>query len=293
MADADFAPPAALDTPRAVLSEDAPAADVAESQDPNYIPPLTTVTCETDDQRVDALKLVADSVAQQRQLASRAVLFHPVTLAVFIALGASIYQYFYTTRSDLAIIGTTFAGVVMTVFVSVRAAAGPYIDEAERVGTWVWLDTGRTKKAEEETGKAILGISDEIILTKFGDEPIGAIIFRGVQPVSTSASPKKGKKSATTSSQIRTEIRGWTVRQKYRHKGVGTALLEDAIKTAHEKGWASGGIEFASDHANSKKVLPALFNAAMEQRAQKAHSVLQKKVEEYEASAGKATRRKR
>ena len=47
------------------------------------IPQLSTYTAESEDDRIEGLRLVADSVAQQRQVSSKMLIFHPVTLATF------------------------------------------------------------------------------------------------------------------------------------------------------------------------------------------------------------------
>ena len=46
----------------------------------------------------------------------------------------------------------------------------------------------------------------------------------------------------------RGEIKAWTVRMKYRRKGVGSAVLEEAVREARRKGAES--LEFAYDHAS-------------------------------------------
>ncbi|HQR91561.1 MAG TPA: SLC13 family permease, partial [Caulobacter sp.] len=52
-------------------------------------PPLTYEVLTSDDAKRDALQLVADSIAQQRQVASLAVIFHPACfVAVVVGLGA-------------------------------------------------------------------------------------------------------------------------------------------------------------------------------------------------------------
>jgi Acetyltransferase (GNAT) family len=53
-------------------------------------------------------------------------------------------------------------------------------------------------------------------------------------------------------------IRAWTVRSRYRGKGIGTGLLETAVMICQSKGW--DGPVFDDAHANSARVLPAIFN---------------------------------
>ncbi|KAI7139410.1 hypothetical protein KC352_g29910, partial [Hortaea werneckii] len=71
----------------------------------------------------------------------------------------------------------------------------------------------------------------------------------------------------------RGEIKAWTVRMKYRRKGVGSAVLEEAVREARRKGAES--LEFAYDHANALRVLPGLYNRAFDQRERRACDLLQ------------------
>lgn len=155
-------------------------ASPADPADPlANIPNLMTSAAVSEDDKVEALHLIADSVAQQRQLASRALIFHPITFAVLTLIFGLLYQHFYKgARSDWALIGTTTAGILMTTLITVRWWTSGYIEEAEKVGTWKWLDQGRE-------GDDVVGRTDDILLTKFGDEPIGALIMRGVRGATT------------------------------------------------------------------------------------------------------------
>lgn len=296
--DADVAPPTSLKLPNPVSTTSGPAGipQKPPTVDEDGIPILSTFLADDDDSRAEGLHIIADSIAQQRNIASRSVIFHPATFAAFAAVIALLKQFFYdSATTDWIKVVTTLVGVVMAMLGAIRLICGPYIFEAERVGTWKWLDQGRTAEEEEETGLRVLGTQDEILLTKFGDEFIGAIIYRGVQPIVTSGSPngsKKSRRTPSSSKQTRMVIRGWSVKQKYRRKEVGTALLEDAIKLAKAKGWTTDGVEFAEDHANHKRVLPAIFNAPLDKFTTIANNVLEKKVQELELVQDKNRKRK-
>jgi len=269
------------------------------------VPDLSTTKAETDDDKAAGLRLVADSVAQQRQQAARAVIFHPLTLSAVVALLAMVANILYKGHlSDWALVGTTGTGVVMAVLISVRWAVGGYVDEAERVGTWAWLDRGR-----DDT---MVGKEDDVLLTRFGDEVIGAVVFRGVREVADpgpAASPgtKKSRRQlasgagAKANSGVRAVIRAWTVKRRYRGKGVGTGLLEEVIRVVKERGWGAG-IGFADDHANSKRILWPTFNASFERGERRARvhleKLLEREQESGDAGAGagavvEAKRRKR
>lgn len=216
-----------------------------EQQPPTRsIPELSTyIATEPEDIRA-AHKLIADSVAQQRQLAARAVIFHPVWLATMVAVFGIVYKLLYHDPSDLPLIGTTGAGCVMAGLTVVRVFTGGYIEHAERVGTRAWLEGDEQEQ--------------EILVTKFGESIIGTVVVRGV---------RDGRK-------VHGVIRGWTVHQKYRGKGVGMGLLEEAVSLCQKKRWR--GPEFDEEHANAKRVLPGWFNGPFEKRERRARGALEK-----------------
>lgn len=265
-------------------------ASVLRSADPLAdVPSLTTALAVSEDDRVEGLRLVADSVAQQRQLASRAIIFHPITLAVLVLLLGLIYQHWYRgARSDWALIGTTFCGTLMAVLITIRWLSRGYIDEAEKIGTWKWLDQGR----EDDD---VVGDVDEILITRFGDEAIGALVIRGVRegPGTNhgNSSPKKKRQSSwAKNAPVKGLIRGWTVKNRYRRKGIGTGLLEEAISLCQDNGWT--GPEFADDHANSARMLPSQFNGGFDRRERQARQLLEKVKEESGLGPGSGSGKK-
>lgn len=68
---------------------------------------------------------------------------------------------------DLATIVTTTAGILMAAMAGVGYLTHGYLDLAERTGTWSFLRTGAN--ADEE---------DILIVTKYDDEIIGALVLR-------------------------------------------------------------------------------------------------------------------
>ncbi|KAJ5379657.1 uncharacterized protein N7496_002085 [Penicillium cataractarum] len=236
------------------MSEQLPSPSATDSKDlttepTNSIPELSTYVTTDADEILSAHRLVADSVAQQRQLAARAIIFHPIWLGAMVAVIAVVYKMLYHDSSDLPLIATTGAGCVMAGLTVVRVFTGGYIEHAEHVGTRAWL--------EDEDGEDQV---QEILVTKFGEQIIGALIVKGV---------REGRK-------VHGVIRAWTVRQKYRGKGVGSGLLEEAIQLCQKRRWK--GPEFDEEHANAKRVLPTLFNGPFERRERRARGALEKLV---------------
>jgi hypothetical protein len=232
--------------------------------DLSSIPPLTTSVLADPEDRILALKLVADSVAQQRQTASRAVIFHPIFAAIWVLVTGMVFQWLYKDRSDLGIVICTVGGMTMAMLVAVRMMTGGYLTEAETI-TWSWLSSPET------------GDEDLLVGSKFGEDLIGALVLRVERPGGV-GSKKKGKVVKT--GKGKGIIRAWTTGLKYRHKGIGTGLLEEAVRVTREKCGKEAEVGFAADHANSKMVLPSVFNGGFRKREQAAIKLLSSVVDE-------------
>ncbi|RMZ76012.1 hypothetical protein DV738_g5161, partial [Chaetothyriales sp. CBS 135597] len=258
------------------------------------IPSLVTKLAVSEDDKVDALKLVADSVAQQRQYGSSAMIFHPITAAALVAIVGITYAKLYKgSQADWAVVGTTVAGALMASLITIRYFTRGYIEEAERVGTWKWLDEGRGGSGPDQAD--IAGKEDEILLTRYGQEAVGALIMRGVRllPASGSGSGSGSVAKRSNSKKSRRHqngasshggsrgvpftglIRGFSTTNRYRRKGIGTELLEEAIKICQDKGWQ--GPDFAADHANSARFLPLrTYDGPFEKRDRDARRLLER-----------------
>lgn len=217
--------PPSMGASTASLLPPSPLSGPAESPDPNTdplagVPELHSYIAHGEEDRTAALKLVADSVAQMRQTANMALISHPLNLALAVGLLSLLARYVYDSKRDWSLMGTSCAGVLMALLALCRWLTQGYLHTAEDVD-WSWVRGG------------------DVFVTKFGHEIIGAAV---VEWVSGESSRQKRKKA------WRGEIRAWTVRLKYRGKGVGTALLEDVVKEAGRKGAES--LEFAEDHAS-------------------------------------------
>ena len=244
--------------------------DVVLASNPlDGVPPLTTKVLTTEDDKIAGLKLVADSIAQQRQFASRAVISHPLTMAAYIVLLAVVSNFLYKTRSDSGLVATTAAGVTMACLIGVRGITSGYLTLAEEFN-WEF--------ATNEDGE-----EDTIIGSRYGEELIGAVILRLER--NGNGSPKKKPKSGRLGG--RGVVRAWTVRIKYRGTGVGTELLEEAVRVTREKLGNSAEIGFAAEHANSKMILPEMFNGAFRKREAKAAKALERVIESMDGLKSK------
>lgn len=249
------------------------------------VPELLTKPATTDDDKIESLKLLADSVAQMRQQASKAMIFHPLTVGLLLLLIAIAGQWQYDgTSASLALVGVTAAGLFMAVLITVRWAVSGYIELAEQVGTWKWLEGVKEGEGDK--------VEDVVLLEKYGDEAVGTVVIRGLRD--DSASPRKGGRrqgSGSGKGSVRAVIRGWSVKRRYRRKGLGTGLLEEAVKVCQDKGWS--GPNFADEHANSGRILWPLFNGAMESREKRARVLLEKVIKEHGGSEKEGRRAKR
>ncbi|KAF2265858.1 hypothetical protein CC78DRAFT_177812 [Lojkania enalia] len=215
------------------------------------LPTLSTYTAESDDDRIEGLRLIADSVAQQRQLASKMLIFHPLNLAVFTLVLAVLAQYMWKTDDDLLVLGTTVGGITMAFLVAVRMATGAYLQLAENIN-WEWLG------------------EDRLIVVKWGEDIIGALVLGWAEEGVRKKNARRRRGKAV--------VRAWTVKLKYRGKGVGEGLLEEAVKVAGERG--ADGIVFDEAHANAERVLPRIYNGFLDKRDQRAEKALEKVADE-------------
>ena len=216
---ATLPPPSPLSGPVLTADMDAPDTPLPQDNPLADVPELSSYLVTDEFEKMEALKLVADSVAQQRQAANRALIYHPVNMAVMIGLLSFVGRYISSKGFDYMGIILTLIGIFMSFMVGCRYFSQGYLFAAEEINlTW-------------------LGDAD-ILVTKFGDEVIGTVMIDWI-----SGESRTKKKKAW-----RGLIRAWTVRLKYRHKGVGGALLEDAVSAAKKKGAES--LEFAEDNAS-------------------------------------------
>ncbi|KAL8788013.1 MAG: hypothetical protein Q9213_001905 [Squamulea squamosa] len=261
------------------------------------LPTLQTYPTTTQSDRTSALHLIADSIAQQRQSASFTLITHPYPLSITILVLGILSQYF-----DYATFTTTAAGIIMILLLGVRMATGGYITLAETIN-FNWLEgpaglrvggkkghgrspsggasgnvdpapilkannsggnivngSGNGKRSRNNSNSSSRGgdakdVENIVIVSKWGEEEIiGSLVMR----VS-----RKEKKAV---------IRAWTVKLRYRGKGVGRGLLEEGVRVAKEKGVVK--VEFEREHANSHKVLPDVFNGGFERREKRAKDML-------------------
>lgn len=202
------------------------------------LPQLSTFTAEDEEARIEGLHQIADSVAQQRQVTSKMMIFHPITLGVLALVNAIAISYIMRKYNDWLVVSTTVGGIFMTFLIFIRWLTGGYIHAAEEIDL-NWLG------------------EDQIIIVKWGEDIIGSLVLGWAD---NDAAKKRGRRK-----RGKAVIRGWTVKRRYRGKGIGESLLEEAVKVAGEKG--ADGIVFDANHASEfpRGQLPLKYMLTQEQ----------------------------
>jgi ribosomal protein S18 acetylase RimI-like enzyme len=203
----------------------------------------------------DGMRLVADSVAQQRQSSSSVLVFHPACLAALA--GALAITHALGTAYGAHDLGTRIsihAGVVLTYLLVIRYFTGGYVLLAEETDWVAWL-----RRAD---GKG----DDVVIGARFGGEIIGALVLHLEEGTSAPLFKHHTEGKAT--------IRAWTTRTKYRRRGLGSDMLREAVQLARKKLGDDAVIEFADDHVNSTMLLHPIFNAHFKVTDNKARRAL-------------------
>lgn len=233
--------------------------EVAPEAKQEELPPLSYGILTAGEDREAALRLVTDSIAQQGQTANASVIFHPLCLAGLVSGLAAILRA--RQPLDLGTSLITVTGCIIAYLAAVRMLTGKFVRLAEafRPREFIVGPDGR---------------EDMVMGARFGEEIIGAVILRPylVEPESEEAG-KKSKKSTTKAPPGGT-IRAWTVRMKYRNKGVGGDLLRSAIIALQTIQGKGAEITFDDEHANSTKMSSEMFNRTFHKRDSRAKAAL-------------------
>ncbi|KAK4225399.1 hypothetical protein QBC38DRAFT_368848 [Podospora fimiseda] len=266
------------------LAANAPlTTDVDDDDD---IPPLSLEVLTEKLDKVAALKLVADSIAQQRQQAAYNAIFHPLPFTCLIAILGAVYRYSprFTPQYGDRDIGTTLmliGGVVMAYLVGIRSFTSGYLRAAEAIN-WDWLQ-------QSESGE-----EDVIIGTRFGRDIIGATVLRIERPRPGSADSGGAKRHRARGSLSSFKgpggkgvIRAWTVRLRYRRRGVGGDMLREAVRITRERCGKDAEVGFAKEHANSAMVLPEMFNKSFRKDEMRAARALEHAVADVASNGRK------
>lgn len=246
------------------------------------IPPLSLELLTSREDKAAALKLVADSIAQQRQAAAFHLVFHPLPLAVILAVLAAIYRYAWTQNSqhDLGTVLMLASGAIMTYLTAIRFLTSGYLRTAEEL-SWDFLTAGRDG-----------GEEDLVFGTRYGPDVVGALVLRLERPSPASDGNNGGggggggrRKAHSRQNSFKLKggrglIRAWTTRLRYRGKGLGGDLLREAVRVTRERCGKDAEVGFAKEHANSIMVLPEMFNGPFRKGEMRAARALERVIGE-------------
>ena len=221
----------------------------------------TLAAPENTEHRAEALRLIADSVAQQRQTAAKALVLHPYSVTTIVFLTGFLARY-CSLRVLFAIATTLVVAGLGALYWTTRE----YPKLAASINK-EWLEDLQKTQVHNSNGicngvKKQSKCDDPIVLvSRDGNDVVGALVLRVV---------KRERKAY---------VRAWTVDSEYRGRGVGTTLLQEGVKVA----WGKGArcMLFDTEHANSYRALPVEFSGSLDEQEARAKSLLTDLVAEH------------
>ena len=211
--------------------------------------------------RAEALRLIADSVAQQRQATAKALVLHPFSVMATLLLTGTLARY-----CSLRVLFTISTSLVVFALAGLFWITKDYLTLAANINA-EWLENPtRTYNVDQKNHNSNSngnsnGIKKHakcedptILVSRLGEEVVGALVLRVV---------KRERKAY---------FRAWTVESSHRGSGIGSRLLEEGVKIA----WGKGArcMEFDNAHANSYRALLPEFNGVFEEQEVKAKTLL-------------------
>lgn len=218
------------------------------------LPSLTFSVVTKEVEKQDAMRLVADSIAQQRQTASFSVIVHPACFVGLVAACTAIYRQ--NAHRDFGTALVMVCGLVIAYLAGVRLLTANYIRLAESLKWKEWIASPEGKE-------------DYVLAARYGDELIATTVLRLVAPA---GSTKKTRSSSVKGGSG--VIRAWTTKYRYRNKGIGGDMLRLAILTTRSKCGDDAQVTFDPDHANSARPLHDMFNRPFIKREERAKKAL-------------------
>lgn len=233
-------------------SNEAAAPAVAKEQD--ELPPLSYGILTNEDERRTGLRLITDSIAQQSQTANASIIFNPLCIAGLASLLATMLRA--RTTTDLGTTLITVSGTIICYLAAIRMLTSRFVGMAENFNAEQFL-----------TGPE--GREDIVIGARFDGEIIGCLILRPY--LSDTDFQKQSKASSKISGG---SIRAWTVRLKFRNKGVGGDLLRFAVTAIQTLQGKDAKISFDKANAHSNRLPIPMFNRPFDKRDERAAAAL-------------------
>lgn len=238
------------------------------------IPDLSLDTLESEDEKEEGLHLISDAVAQMRQKAARAVLFHPLPLA---GLASSLYVICRLTSHDPSRLLFTSSVLIIFYLLAIRYLTHRYDHLATSI-TRSWLRPMPDTNFTDE---------DIVIGARYdNDTLVGALVLH-LKPAVQVTNGHRRKSSRTQHLTLRGGtgvVRAWTTKLAHRGQGIGKELLAEAVRITKERCGKDAEVGFAKEHANSTMVLPSIFNGTFRKDEIKAARALNAAVTDWEAT---------
>ncbi|QKX58517.1 uncharacterized protein TRUGW13939_05641 [Talaromyces rugulosus] len=266
-------------------------------------PATWTYHVSTNDDRSEALNLIADSVVEQRLVAIRSILLHPAVLGV--ALVAALFltrSAYYEPRENRRTVGIISVLIVMVAWIALHYTTKSYLSWATTVADPAWLRDGLYQRSPPSNGSAggskqhhghhsSMPSDDEVLITKHHGKVVGVLVLRTARTnaLSSGAPSANGMRAlrhrhtnSSSSGRLTGVIRAWAVDPSHRHHGFGSTLLESAVSICRLR--RLDGPIFADEHLYSAhmpglKMLPWPFNRAFEKSEERAKESLRVAIE--------------
>ncbi|PKS09094.1 hypothetical protein jhhlp_003708, partial [Lomentospora prolificans] len=221
------------------------------------IPPLSLEVLTDDDDKTDALQLVADSVGEQRKEAAVSLATNPVCVVGLVTTMALSYRYYHGVSGNLPMAIVVCGALVVGYLVAAYYLTAGYNRLAQEVIP-SWMSSGDCRR-------------DMVLAARKGNEIIAALILT-LEPSFTQMSRRRGRHASLRGG--RCVIKAWTTAKAHRGEGVGVDLLTKAAKLTREKCGRDAAIGFAKEHVHSTMILPEMFNGSFRKREMKATKLL-------------------
>ncbi|KAM4058634.1 acetyltransferase [Hirsutella rhossiliensis] len=238
---------------------------------PDPPPPLSFEVVSSSADKREALRLVADAIAQQRQVASLAIIFHPLC---FVALAAACTLAWRHNSRDLGSALMAVSGLVMAYLAAVRLYTSPFLRLAETFHCDSFL-------------AAPQGQQDLVLAARFGSDIIGTLVLRLPQRPAAEGGQPSSKVNAGGGGGL---IRAWTTMLRYRNKSIGADLLRFAVAVTRSACGDDAPVAFDPDHANSPLPLLRIFTRPFRRRDEKAAKALEHALRDCDAGQGRFAR---
>lgn len=263
----------------------------------------TTFIARTDNDLIAALRLISDTVAQQHQLAARAILLNPCYWAAVLLPLPYFYVEWRHNSPDWSMLIVLWTCIIMGSLVVVRCLVHGYLNAAEQVGRWSWLygdqwirnrfgrsarqHTSGLRRKRLPSGRVDSDPdfkTDYVFVTKLEEKIIAALVVRMTNTWELNPYKSFVFKGRRHHLQKKAFIRAWAVEQRYRGQGIGIALLRFVVRWCVDN--EIEGPAFADDHAHSLRMLPRAVTPEMDLLDRRARTTLYWEIQHYTSSLG-------